>query len=45
MVTDCVKKGHIIIKYHPTDKMIGDFMTKGLQGVKFEKFRKGIMGH
>ena len=45
MVTDQVEKGHIIIKYCPTDDMIGDFMTKGLQGVKFAKFRKDIMGH
>jgi hypothetical protein len=45
MVTDQVEKGNISIKYCPTDEMIGDFMTKGLQGVKFAKFRKAIMGH
>ena len=28
----------------PTDEMIGDFMTKPLQGSKFMKFRKIIMG-
>jgi hypothetical protein len=45
MVTDQVEKGNITIKYCPTDDMIGDFMTKGLQGIKFAKFRKAIMGH
>ena len=45
MVTDQVEQGNIIIKYCPTDDMIGDFMTKGLQGIKFAKFRKAIMGH
>jgi hypothetical protein len=45
MVTDQVEKGNISIKYCPTDEMIGDFMTKGLQGIKFAKFRKAIMGH
>ena len=44
-VTDQVEKGNIVIKYCPTDDMIGDFMTKGLQGIKFAKFRKAIMGH
>ena len=38
MVTDQVKKGHLIIKYCPMDDMVGDFMTKGLQGMKFSKF-------
>jgi hypothetical protein len=45
MVTDQVEKGNITIKYCPTDEMIGDFMTKSLQGIKFAKFRKAIMGH
>ena len=29
----------------PTEDIIGDFMTKPLQGKVFEKFRKLIMGH
>ena len=45
MVTDQVEKGLINIEYCPTDEMIGDFMTKGLQRIKFEKFCKAIMGH
>ena len=44
MVTDQVKKVHLIIKYCPTDDMVGDFMTKSLQGIKFRKFRDIIMG-
>ena len=43
MVTDQVKKGHLIIKYCPTDDMVGDFMTKSLQGMKFLKFCDIIM--
>ena len=35
-VTDQKAKGHIDIKYCPTDKMIGDYMTKPPHGVKFE---------
>ena len=38
MVTDQVKKGHLIIKYFPTDDTVGDYMTKGLQGMKISKF-------
>ena len=45
IVTDQVEKGNMSIQYCPTDEMIGDFMTKGLQGIKFAKFRKAIMGH
>ena len=44
MVTNQVKKGHLIVRYCPTDDMVGDFMTKGLQGIKFLKFRNIIMG-
>jgi len=31
--------------YCPTDEMIGDFMTKPLQGKKFLNFREAIMGN
>ena len=44
MVTDQVKKGHLIIKYCPMDDMVDDFMTKSLQGMKFSKFQDIIMG-
>ena len=43
-VTDQVEKGNVIIDYCPTDDMIADYMTKPLQGEKFKKFRKTILG-
>ena len=43
-VTDQKAKGNIDIQYCPTDQMIGDYMTKAIQGKKFEDFRKEIMG-
>ena len=45
MITDQIEKGNLEIRYCPTNDMVGDFMSKGLQGVKFNKFRKIIMGH
>ena len=45
VVTDQVEKGDMSIEHCPTDEMIGDFMTKGLQGIEFAKFRKAIVGH
>ena len=44
MITDQVEKGKVKVVYCPTDQMVADFMTKGLQGVKFGKFRNVIMG-
>ena len=44
MVTDQVKRGNVQIEYCPTDDVLADCMTKGLQGVKFSKFRRRIMG-
>jgi hypothetical protein len=44
-LTDQVEKGNLAIEYCPTDKMVGDFMTKPLQGKRFEEFKKTIMGH
>ena len=35
----------MMIAYCPTDMMIGDFMTKPLQGAKFEKFCDDILGN
>ncbi len=43
-MTDQVEKGNVIIEHCPTDDMIGDFMTKPLQGDKFRKLRKLILG-
>ena len=44
-VTDQVEKGNLEIEYCPTDKMIGDFMTKPTQGKMFIEFRKDILGN
>ena len=43
-ISDQVNQGNLNVQYCPTDEMIGDFMTKPLQGSKFMKFRKIIMG-
>jgi hypothetical protein len=43
-IADQVEKGNLKIKYCPTDQMLGDYMTKPLQGKKFTEFRKSIMG-
>lgn len=44
MTTDQVKRGNLVMQHCPTDKMLGDHMTKGLQGVKFSTFRRLTMG-
>ena len=44
MTTDQVGHGDCTIQCCPTDDMVGNFVTKGLQGVKFATFRKKIMG-
>lgn len=43
-IMDRIESGEITIKYRPIDDMVGDFFTKPLQGHKFWKFRKTIMG-
>jgi hypothetical protein len=37
-LTDQVEKGNLSIEYCPTGDMIGDFMSKPLQGKLFKKF-------
>ena len=43
-LTDQIEKGNLVVEYCPTDHMIADFMSKPLQGVKFQRFRHLIMG-
>ena len=43
-LTDQIQEGNLVVKYCPTELMIGDYMTKPLQGAKFYQFRKAIMG-
>ena len=45
VTTDQVGRGNCAIKCCPTDDMVGDFVTKGLQGVKFATFQKKNCGH
>ena len=44
LITNQVEKGTVQIKYCHTDNMISDYMSKGLKGVKFEKFGDFTMG-
>ena len=43
-ITDQIQQGNLSVIYCPTDDMISDYMTKPLQGEKFRKFRRAIMG-
>jgi hypothetical protein len=43
-ITDCIDKGDVSLVWCPTEDMIGDFMTKALQGALFQKFRDQNMG-
>ena len=43
-VTNKIKSGDVVIVYHPTDKMVGDFLTKPLNGTPFKNHRNTIMG-
>ncbi len=42
-VTDQVKKGNVQVEYCPTDQMEGDYLSKPLQGRKFNGFRSSLM--
>jgi hypothetical protein len=44
-LTNQVEKGNVMIEYCPTTQMIGDFMSKPLQGKQFREFREKIMGN
>jgi hypothetical protein len=43
-ITDRISQGEVSLKWCPTADMVGDFMTKPLQGSLFTKFRDMIMG-
>ena len=43
-IKDHVAKGDVQIVHCPTDSMAGDFFTKPLQGERFRRFRKLILG-
>ena len=44
-ITDLISRDEVMVKYCPTDDMIGDYMSKPVVGAKFEKFREKIMNH
>ena len=43
-IKDYCDRGELKIEHCPTDVMVGDYMTKPLQGMKFKNFRKLILG-
>ena len=43
-ITDKIKSGDIVVVYHPTGKLVGDFLTKPLNGSLFKNHRNAIMG-
>ena len=43
-VTNNAEKGNLQIKFKPSEDMVADFLTKPLQGRKFEEFRAKLMG-
>ena len=43
-ITDRIAKGDLKVEWCPTRDMVGDCMTKPLQGALFHKFRNIIMG-
>ena len=42
-VTAKIKSGDMVVVYHPTQKMVRDFLTKPLNGSLFKKHRNAIM--
>lgn len=42
-INDMKEKGHIRIAYCPTDKILGDYMSKPLHGKKFNDHRNAIL--
>ena len=43
-ITDKIAKNKVTDKWCPTGDMVGNYMTKPLQGAMFKKFRDLIMG-
>jgi hypothetical protein len=44
LVADRQKKGECEVEWIPREDMIADYLTKGLQGAEFKRFRDLIMG-
>ena len=43
-VTGKINSGDVVILYHPTGKMVGDYLTKPLNRTPFKNHRNTIMG-
>ena len=43
-ITDRIKDGKIIVEHCPSEQMIGDYMSKPIQGSLFKTFRGLLMG-
>jgi hypothetical protein len=43
-VADRSNKGECEIEWTPRENMVADYLTKGLQGSEFQRFRDVIMG-
>lgn len=43
-MTDKVKSGDVVVVYHSTEKMVGDFLSKPLNGTQFKSHRNTILG-
>ena len=43
-IKDACDKGELDVEYCPTDNLVGNFLTKPLQGGKFLKFRDLLLG-
>ena len=39
-----MKSGDVVVGYHPTQKMVGDFLTKPVNSSPFKKHRNAITG-
>ena len=42
-ITDQIEKGHVAVECVPTDKLIADYLSKPLQGMKFQEMRQILM--
>jgi len=42
-ISDMKERGQFSIRYCLTDKLVADYMTKPLHGLKFKEFRQQIM--
>ena len=43
-ITDKIKSGDVVVVCHPTGKLVGDFLTKPINGSSFKNHRNAIMG-